>query len=57
MIKLEIKFGDFQTPPFLLYAFKQYNDVIKTIDVRFCLHPLPPYPLERTYFMDGPIRY
>ena len=30
----------YPSPP--LYAFKQYNDVIKTIDVRFCLDPLSP---------------
>ena len=46
-----LKFGDFQTPPPPLYAFKQ-NCVIKT-DVRFCLDPIPS-PLERTYFVDGP---
>ena len=37
-----LKFGDFQTPPPPLYAFKQQNDVMKTIDVRFCLDSLPP---------------
>ena len=36
-----LKVGDFQTPP-PLDAFKQKNDVMKIIDVRFCLDPLPP---------------
>ena len=36
-----LRFGDFQTlPP--LYSFKQKTNVIKTIDVRFCLEPLLP---------------
>ena len=36
-----LKFGDFKTP-LPSYAFKQKNDVIKTIDVRFYSDPLPP---------------
>ena len=35
-----LKFGDFQTHSPPLYTFKQQNDVLKTIDVRFCLEPL-----------------
>ena len=50
-----LKFDDFQTPPPppppSLYAFKQWNDDIKTIDVRFCLDPLPPRQSLRTLWM------
>lgn len=35
------RFGDFRTPPPILHAFKQYNDATKTLDVCFCLDPLP----------------
>ena len=48
-----LKYGDFQTPNPPLYASKEQNDVIKTINLRFCLDLLPPP--ECTYFMDGPL--
>ena len=51
-----LKFSDFQTlSP--LYALKQYNDVIKTIDVHFCLEHLPPPYSIRTLWMIHYKRY
>ena len=35
----------------LFRAFKQQNDVIKTIDIRFCLEPLPLPSSARTLWM------
>ena len=48
-----LKFGGFQKLLPRLYAFKQYNDVIKTRHVGFCIDTF--LPLERTYFMVGPL--
>ena len=46
-----LKFGDFEIPPSLLYAFKQYNGVINIIDARFFLDSLPPSLSVRTLWM------
>ena len=43
----------FSDTPSPLYAFKQWNDIMKTIDVRFLPWP-PSSSSERTYFMDVP---